>query len=282
MRIVAPAYHSAEPSAELRRRVLRGASFLLGRQAVTGVLALGAEPMIARTVGPSQYGLWIASLALFTYARGLCSLGIEIYLIRSEASISAQQLDQAFTILAGLGASAALVAAGVLPLAEHWAGIPGLAHVAGALFLLLPLCLTTLVPTATLERTLDYRHIALVESAARILFYAVTLGLLLDGYRVWALVAGYWAQQSIIALFYYAFTGYRPRLSMRAHSAYEMVSYGLGYSSSIWIFQLRNLVNPLIVGRYAGAAAVGYVGLAERLVTMLSFARARRGAFRYR
>jgi PST family polysaccharide transporter len=49
-----------------------------------------------------------------------------------------------------------------------------------------------------------------------------------------------------------------------------MVGYGLGYSVSEWAWQLRVLVNPLVVGRYAGAEAVGYVALALRLVEQLS------------
>jgi O-antigen/teichoic acid export membrane protein len=52
-----------------------------------------------------------------------------------------------------------------------------------------------------------------------------------------------------------------------------MLSYGLGYSSSIWVWQLRTLVNPILVGRLAGVEAVGYVGLAIRLCEVLSFVR---------
>jgi len=50
-----------------------------------------------------------------------------------------------------------------------------------------------------------------------------------------------------------------------------MISYGLGFSASMWIWQLRSLVNPLIVGRYAGVEAVGFIALAIRLVESLGF-----------
>jgi PST family polysaccharide transporter len=49
-----------------------------------------------------------------------------------------------------------------------------------------------------------------------------------------------------------------------------MVGYGLGFSASMWVWQLRLLVNSLVVGRYAGADAVGYVALAIRIVDQLS------------
>ena len=50
-----------------------------------------------------------------------------------------------------------------------------------------------------------------------------------------------------------------------------MLSYGFGYSASIWIWQLRRLVNPVLVGRVAGAEGVGIVALAVQIVTQLSF-----------
>jgi len=45
-----------------------------------------------------------------------------------------------------------------------------------------------------------------------------------------------------------------------------MIGYSLGFSASEWLWNLGNLVNPLVVGRYAGAEAVGQVALALRLV----------------
>jgi len=50
-----------------------------------------------------------------------------------------------------------------------------------------------------------------------------------------------------------------------------MLGYGLSYSAADLAWDLRNLVNPLVVSRYAGAEAVGYIALAIRLVEQLSF-----------
>ena len=47
--------------------------------------------------------------------------------------------------------------------------------------------------------------------------------------------------------------------------------YGVAYSSSIWIYSLRSLVNPLIVGRYLGPEFVGFISLTGRLVEVLGF-----------
>ncbi len=50
-----------------------------------------------------------------------------------------------------------------------------------------------------------------------------------------------------------------------------MLNYTLGYAASDWLWQLRGLVNPLIVGHFLSAEAVGQVGLAIRMLELLSF-----------
>jgi PST family polysaccharide transporter len=49
-----------------------------------------------------------------------------------------------------------------------------------------------------------------------------------------------------------------------------MMGYGLGILASDRLWELRNLVNPLVVGRYAGTEAVGQVAFAIRLAELLS------------
>ena len=51
----------------------------------------------------------------------------------------------------------------------------------------------------------------------------------------------------------------------------EMVGYGVNYSGAYWIWQLRDIVNPVIVGKFAGPGAVAFVALTVRLVDALSF-----------
>jgi PST family polysaccharide transporter len=64
---------------------------------------------------------------------------------------------------------------------------------------------------------------------------------------------------------------YRPHLRWNRIEIDRIARYGFGFSASIWIWQLRGLVNPLIVGRFAGPTAMGVVALSIRIVEYLSF-----------
>jgi O-antigen/teichoic acid export membrane protein len=157
------------------------------------------------------------------------------------------------------------------PALEYWLNDDRYLAPLRALLLMLPLTVVSVPAVARLERALNYRSVAALELVQQFLFVTVGVALAWRGLGVWAPVAGFGASQAWLVIGSHALAGYRPRWHWSTELLREMLGYGLGYSASVWVWQLRNLVNPLVVGRYAGAEAVGYVALAMRLVETLSF-----------
>jgi PST family polysaccharide transporter len=71
----------------------------------------------------------------------------------------------------------------------------------------------------------------------------------------------------LIFSFRYARLPFRFRVDVP--EARAMLRYGLAMTSSLRAWQLRTLVNPLLVGRFAGTEAVAFVGLAIRIAESL-------------
>jgi len=255
----------------LRAQVLRGGVYLSLRQGLGLFIGLTGVILLTRAIGPEAYGLYAASLGIYTYLFGLGQLGIGVYLIRREGEVTLEDYHQAFSLLVLLGAGTGILGFLALPLIASWVHLEGFIPVAAAIFSGLPLNLLTLPPLAQLERALDYRRVALVELGGQLTYYLVALPLAFSGFGVWSAVAGWWCNQLLILMLLYKLTGYRPQWHWDSTKLRAMLSYGLGFSASIWIWQLRLLVNPLIVGRYAGAEAVGFVALTIRIVERLSF-----------
>jgi len=255
----------------LRRQILRGGMMLTARQAVGMVLSLGGALLLTRAIGPEQYGLYAAALGVLTYLQVFSQWGVSVYLIRREAAPSEEVYHQATTLLLGIGGAVTLVALAALSLLSSWMRIPHFSDIALPLFLGLPLILSGQVPMARLERDLQYQRVAVIELGAQVIYYGVALPLAFRGAGAWAAVAGWWAQQAVAVTLTFVSAHYRPRLRWDRSQVREMVHYGLGFSASTWVWQLRSLVNPLVVGRYGGAASVGYVALAIRIVEVLSF-----------
>jgi PST family polysaccharide transporter len=84
-------------------------------------------------------------------------------------------------------------------------------------------------------------------------------------------VAGYLAWQSWLLVASRVAAAYLPRLAWTRERMREIARWSFGYSSGSWLRQLEGVVGPLLVGRFAGAAGVGYATLIGRLVDTLGF-----------
>jgi len=221
---------------------------------------------LARILGPAAIGIWIAAFGIYEYVFKLSGWGVDVYLMRHEGEPAAQDYHQAFTLLLLSGLTSAGVAFLALPLIGRWTHLQELVPVAAVLLAGLPMNLVALVPMALLERALDYRKVALIELSGLLVLYPVAIPLALQGLGPWAPVAGWWAQRLLMLGLVYYMSGYRPRFHWEAGRMRAMAGFGIGYAASEWVFMLNRLVNPLIVGRYVGAEAVGQIGLVIRLV----------------
>jgi O-antigen/teichoic acid export membrane protein len=141
------------------------------------------------------------------------------------------------------------------------------------LLLAVPLINLSLPALAVLERRLDYRSVAGIDILGQVVFGAVAVPLGISGAGVWAPVAGFVGWHLARTLAAWIASGLRPQLHWSANLARDLIHYGIGYSSSMWIWQLRNLVNPLIIGGILGVDAVALIGLANTIIQTLSFAR---------
>ncbi len=258
---------------ELKRKVFVGGSFMLFRQGLSIIISLFGVILLTRLIGPSNYGLFNAGMGIYLFIYYLAQFGINVYLIRKDGEIEEEEYNTAFSFLMIVSFLAIIFSEAMIPLLGKWTRLNGFNRVAMIIFLCYPISLANLIPISKLERELNYKKVALIELFAQIIYYAVGLPLAFLGFGVWAPVAGWWFQQLLVAVFSSISANYLPKFHFNRKFLKNMLSYGLSYSISFWIWQFRNLVTPLIVGRFLGASSVGYVALTIRIVEILTFAR---------
>jgi O-antigen/teichoic acid export membrane protein len=258
----------------LRRQVMRGGAFLVLRQGAGVGIGVAGVLLLTRAIGPKNYGLYAAAFGLFAYLQNLTLCGINVYLVRREGGEEREVWDQASTLLLLLGIVGATVAISVTPALERWVRLPGLGPVARIMFVLLPVVLAGQVALARLERRLDFVRIAMLELVGQLVYFVVALPLAFRGFGVWAPTLGWVTQQVLLTLALLGGARYLPRPRWDSTRMREMIAYGMSFSSSAWAWHLRMLVNPLVVGKFLGAEAVGIVALTIRLVEYLSFVKA--------
>lgn len=243
------------------------------RQGLGLGIGLGGVLLLTRLIGPANYGLYAGSLGLLTFLSLVSQMGVDVYLVRREGVTDDSVYHQAFVFLLLTGVSLSVLGLLGAPLIVRWMENEEFLAPLRALLLFLPLTVLSTPAVARLERALDYRKVAGLELMGQVLYYALALPLALRGVGVWAPVAGYALSQVWMLAAGCSLARYRPRLFWSPELLREMLRYGMGYSASMWVWQLRLLVNPLVVGRYSGPEGVGYVALVIRIVEALSFAR---------
>jgi O-antigen/teichoic acid export membrane protein len=258
----------------LRSKIVEGGALLMGRHLASMGLSLIGLLLITRIIGPAAYGPYVAALGICQYAQSLGQAGIGVYLVRAPGEVTRRTFDVATTLLLITGiALIAILEAGV-GLISRWIPMPGVPPLLAVLLISVVFQTMAVAASARLERALDFRRVAMIEVAGQLLYYGFALPLVFTGFGVWSLVSGWCLQQLFLCAAFHIGARYWPRLTWDAAIVRSMLSYALGYAASDWLWQLRGLINPLIVGHFLPAEAVGQIGLAIRMLELLTFTKA--------
>lgn len=259
--------------ARLRMLAWQGGVTMAVRQILGMVISFVGLVAVARMIGPQAYGIYVSALALHTFLVLFFQWGTDVFLLRHPSPPQDDHVAQALALALVLGGIGAMLGWPVGRLAERWIGSPGVALAVATLFAGMPLQLAALVPSALLQRRMAYRPVAWAELSGQAALYGVAVTAAAAGWGLRAPLAGWWAQLIVQTAALFALAGWRPRLIWRRALLSQLLSYGMGYSAAIWVWQLRTLVNPLIVARVLGPEAAAGVAVAVRLVDSLSFMR---------
>jgi O-antigen/teichoic acid export membrane protein len=263
------ALHRAPADTGISRELLRGSRFLAVRYGLGVLVSLGNMLVMTWWIGPHSYGVFVTAIGIVAFLASLARGGVDTYLVRSEILPDVRMYGTARTVILASSLSLTLGAGAITPLLVRWFGSREFVGPYILLLFTIPVTGLTALPMAKLERALDFRNIAVIELAGQ--SAGLTVAILLAAARlgVWAPVMGQaaWQILTLVAANVYSHTSFECRFDRRY--AREMTTYGLGLTASLRTWQLRGLVNPLLVGRFVGAEGVAFVALAIRIAESL-------------
>jgi PST family polysaccharide transporter len=257
----------------LKGILLRGAGYLLFRQAIGTGLSFVGVLILARLLGPAGYGIFASAFAVILYIFTVLQIGVAPCLLVGERELDRDRIGHACALLVTLSVLGSVVATIGVFFLGLWLDLGRFPAVFAAMAPALPLMSAGLIPTVILDRSMDYRRIATVEASNQISQFAISVGVALFYPGIWALVLGFWAAvlAASLSLALFAPQGFRPVWNPRAMRALALES--LPFAGPAWITQLRVLANPFIVGIAMGPEQVGVIALTVRLVTALGVIR---------
>jgi len=254
----------------LRVQVLHGGVSLTLRQIFGLGISLGTVLFVTRIIGPEAYGVYAVASGLTTFALQIAQLGVPVYLVRAQI-LDENDIHAAFTLLGAIGLIVLISAYPIGMFLERYSRVSRVAEVTAFLLALAPIHLLGVLFLAHLERNLDFSKVSWAELLGILAQFAIAVFLAWRGSGFWAPTWGWAAGRMLTFLLSVRFSRLRPKLIWDQARWRAMLEYGLGYSASMWLWQARSLVNPLIVAPLAGSHAAGYVALTMRLVESLAF-----------
>jgi O-antigen/teichoic acid export membrane protein len=269
----APSPELSQAGHPLSGETISGGAYLAARYGLGVLVSVANMLVMTWWIGPHSYGLFVTAIGIVAFLATLARGGIDTYLVRSETPPDFRSYSTATTLILAGSIALSIAGAALTPLLVRWYGNREFVFPYLLLLMTIPVTGLTGVPMASLERALDFRRIAAVELASQSAGLIVAALLAWSRAGVWAPVMGQITWQVFTLL---AVATAAPRLSdlqFDLNEARKMLSYGMSLTVSLRTWQLRTLVNPLLVGRFAGAEAVAFVALAIRVAEAL-------GAFR--
>ena len=250
----------------LTQRTAAGVAWTSAFQVTRQVLQVISVSVLARHVPPAAYGLIAMAFLVTSLLETIRDAGTGQALIR-EKEMSDEIASTAFWLNCGIGAVAAsLVIISAWPAARFFREpqiIPVL-HILSVSFFL---GAVSVVPTAILSRAMEFKKLALVQTAAAIFGTLVAITVALAGGNVWSLVSGTLSIVTATTLGVWLLAPVRLKFAFDFEAARRILKFGLNLSGfHVFNYFSRNADN-LLVGKFLGSVALGYYQMGYMLMT---------------
>ena len=254
----------AIPGSPPGQRVLRASLWSFALLIAEKLLGLARVVVLALFLSPREFGLFGFAILTMMAADAMTRTGFQQALIRDPQDIR-RHLDVAWSVQLVRGLVLAALLLGVAPLVGGYFDEPGTIRLTRAIALVPVLQGLSNIGVVYFQKELDFRK----EFAFRLsgtladLSTSMVCAWLLR--TAWALVFGLVAGAFVGTIVSYLIHPYRPRLRFEKRSLAELARYGIWLSLDGIMLFLGTRAAGLVVGKLAGAAALGLYQMAYRV-----------------
>jgi PST family polysaccharide transporter len=251
--------------ANLSDRAVSGGVVTGLAQAAKFVLNLVAAVVLARLLGPTEFGLVAMVGAITTYLGMLKDAGLSTATIQREL-VTQRQVSNLFWVNVALGATMTVTGVLLAPGVAWFYGDPRLAPIMLCLSISFLLTASTVQHHALLARQMRFKVLGIIDVGALLAGVVVGCALAYLGLGYWSLVAMQLSTAGIsLALTWWA-SGWRPSLPSRRSGTRPLLQFGAHLTASQMVSRLAWGSDSLLIGRVHGAEALGLYSRASVLL----------------
>lgn len=255
----------------LEQRAIRGVPWTVLTYAVNRAILLLTTIALAALLSPADFGVVALATVVLLALALLSDLGIApAVVIRRD--LQGAQLGVALGLMLATGIAAGCVIAAVSPLAGAALAVEGLTPVLAVLSITVPVSAFISFYEAVLQREFEFRLRFFAQLAQALTYASVALVSAGLGAGVWSLVAAQTSATVVHAIVVVIVAPYRARPRLAIEGSLDLWRTGRGFMAQGGIAFARQNADYLAVGRFLGAAPLGFYSMAYRIGSLPYFA----------
>jgi O-antigen/teichoic acid export membrane protein len=258
--------HAIEAS-PAKQRVLRAGLWSFALLIAEKLLGLVRVVVLAVLLSPREFGLFGMAILTMMAMDAMTRTGFQQALIRDPRDIT-RHLNVAWSVHLVRGMLLAVILLVIAPQVASYLGEPGAIRLMRAIALVLVLQGLSNIGVVYFQKELSFRKEFAFRFSGTV---ADLLGAVLAAWvlhSAWALVVGLIAGDFVRLIVSYRIHPYRPRLSFERKSLVQLARYGIWLSLTGMMLFIGTRAAGLVVGKLAGATALGFYQTAYRIPQM--------------
>jgi len=252
---------------DLKEKTIRGGLARLCAQGAEFTLRLVSLMVLARLLGPKDFGL----VGMVTALTGVLILfrdfGLSAAAIQRPI-VTEEQLSTLFWINIFVGAALTVLTVAMAPVVAAFYREPRLAAVTAALAASFIFNAAGVQHGALLQRQMRFTTLAVISTISLVVSTSIAIGGAMIGYGYWALVAMALAAPIINTLGFWLTTAWVPGRPRRRIGIRSMMHFGGTITLNSLVVYIASNFEKVLLGRFWGADALGIYGRAYQLINI--------------
>ena len=252
---------------DLKAKTIRGGLARLCAQGASLLLRVGSLMVLARLLGPKDFGL-VGMVTAFTGVLSwLRDFGLSSAAVQ-RTTITEEQISTLFWVNIAVGTLLGLVAVAMGPAIAAFYNEPQLFWVTTVLAAGFLFNSAGVQHSALLQRQMRFTVLAVISVVSLIAGIAIGIGGARAGYGYWALVAMTITQPLVATIGFWIATGWVPGIPHRRAGIRSMLHFGGTLTLNGLVAYVAYNADKVMIGRFWGVDAIGIYGRAFQLVTI--------------
>jgi len=249
----------------LRQKTIQGLWWGFGARIFIQISQFIILAILAHLLNPNDFGLLGMITVYFGFALMFGELGVSAALIQSQ-KVNQEHYSSAFWVNLLAGIILSLIFLLSAPLIAGFYNKPVLIDLIRVISISCFISSFSIVQSAILRKEMNFKAIALAESAAILVAGIIGIFAALNNKGVWSLVFHFMSFIFIKSLLLWVFSSWRPKFIFSQQAIRDIFSFSMNMTGLNIVEYFARNVDYLLIGKFLGAGALGLYTLAYKIM----------------